>query len=115
MGLLDGAMQGDRQAFFDADGFGESATLRLPSGTTRTVTVVVDRNVPPTQDEWDQGVREVMQVEIPNDATYGVTSAEVNQGKHRIDLSFRPGETAKTYNLGAPSSIDAAHLVFRVK
>lgn len=115
MGLLDSVMQNDGLGVFNTDEFGETATLRLPSGSTRSIVVIVDRTEPPTADEWNQGVREVMRVEVRNDSTYGVSATELDQGKHKIDLSYRPSETAKTYLLGAPISIDSAHLIFRVK
>lgn len=114
MGLLDQQMQDDQLAFLNSDEFGESVTFYPYGGTSRTITVIVNRDAPPTQDEFDSNLREVMLVSIANHATRGVTSSSYSS-RDEIALSFRPGETAKRYLLGMPVSIDAAMLHFRIK
>lgn len=115
MGLLDDAMASDRIGFFSTDEFGESVTFRPATGSTRTITVVVNRDIMPDANEEELGIKEVMLVSVANDSTYGIALTDLAGGKPSIDLAYRIGETAKTYILGHPVSIDSAQLIFRVK
>lgn len=102
-------------AFNDSDGFAESAVFRPHNGTPRTIYPVVNRDIAPDGDEEAMGVKEIMLITVPNSATTGVLSTELNAGKDKIDLAYRVGETARSYILGHPVSIDVASLTFRCK
>lgn len=115
MGLLADVMAADNAGVFDTDAFGETVTVRLPDGSTRSITAIVNRDVAPTGDEEALQIQEIMLVAVANDSSAGIASTEFDAGRWQIDLAYRPGETARTYLLGAPVSIDSAVMIFRVK
>lgn len=115
MNLLDGILQDDNDfGFFDSDTFAESVTFRPWNGTNRTIKVIVNRSVDPTTDEIVAGFKEVMLVSVANHATRGISITAFTGGKDRIDLSYRPGEAARTYVLQKPVDLDSMQLLFRV-
>jgi len=115
MGFLSDIQHDDAQfGFFSTDEHAEAVTFRPWNGATRTINVIVNRDVDPTDDEQATGVREVMLVNVESHATRGILVTALNANKDKIDLSYRPGETAKTYMLGMPISVDANSLTFRV-
>ncbi len=116
MGFLNDIMHDDlRFGLHSTDEHGESVTITKADATTYTVNAVVNRSVEPTPEEESQGVKEVMFVSLENHSTRGVAVESMNAGTWRVTVAFRIGETARTYILGRPVSIDAAELVFRIK
>lgn len=113
MGILDSVLADDRFAFNDADIFGESATYKPKSGTTRAIKVVINRNVPPFVDSQNV-VRYPLLISVVNSATYGISSTELDTGADKISLPFRYGGTAQDFALGVPESQDAGQLTFRL-
>ena len=116
MGFLNDIAADDaRYGFFSTDDFGETVTVTKTDGTMYTCPAVVDRSVLPNGDEQLQGVKEVMEIEVENHATRGISSSAFDAGKWRVTVAYRVGEAAKVYTLGLPVSIDAGHIRFRVK
>lgn len=89
MGLLDDVLRSDSLAFVDSDVFGESVTLVLPTGATRSVSAVVDRNVP--IELSDGAFKPGTTATLRNDSTYGIAWSELSVGgnwKMRVALKL---------------------------
>ena len=113
MGILDQVMLDDRFAFNDTDVFGETATYKKRGGTTRSIKVVVNRNLP--AEISPQGVtRFPILVAVTNSATYGISSTELDSGADKIAVPFRYGGDAQDFLLGTPEAQDAGMMYFRL-
>ena len=66
MGLMDEAMQGDARMVSDTDQFGEQITYTRADTTVLTPTVIIDRNTPARDPEYDRNGR-VFDVQIAYD------------------------------------------------
>lgn len=67
MGLMDEAMRSDTLRTMDTDMFGETITYTRADTTTLTPTVVIDRNAPARDPEYDRNGR-IFEVQIAYDA-----------------------------------------------
>ena len=66
MGLMDEAMQGDTRMVSDTDMFGEQITYTRADSTVLTPTVIIDRNAPARDPEYDRNGR-IFEVQIAYD------------------------------------------------
>lgn len=108
MGLLDTQLQSDAaflMADVDAVPGSEAVTYTKPDGTTRSINAVVNRNPPSRITPNGEMVTVSMLVTVANDATYGITSAEVDaRGADKITLPERMGQTAKAFSVYVPDA-----------
>ena len=101
MGLLDTVLANDAAFLADIDEFGESISYIKRDGTTRAIVGIVVRNVlrriagAPTP----QPISPWIEVTVRNDATYGISTAEIDCGADAISLPRRIGESAATLQL----------------
>lgn len=108
-------MELDMTAMTSVEEFGETVVYVKGAGATRSIAAIVEREVVPTEDELQRGLKEVMIIRVRNDSTYGISATELDGGKDCIRVAYRIGGTAKDYALGIPLHIDPAELIFRVK
>jgi hypothetical protein len=76
------------------DEFAEQIVYNFAAGGTRTINAIIDRNPPQIIEDMEPTRSEVIQIVVANDATSGVTSAEVNTGGDYVSLAPRFGGTA---------------------
>lgn len=119
MSIWSSVTAADGAAFIDADAMGgESVTYTKTDGTTRTITVIVDRRPPAKSDSMGQIITPMALVHVRNDATYGIAASEVDVGGDTITLAMRPGATAVAHQIqwadGSPQ-IDAGMLTFEIR
>ena len=102
MGLLDEQLVNDMVfAFTDLDGFGESVIYKPRNGTARTITAIVIRNSP--AELGPNGLKVPrMVVKVPNHATLGISSAEINYGGDRLNVDYRKGGIAEDFSIHKP-------------
>jgi len=114
MGLLDDIIALDSQlAFADTDAFAESVTYKPRSGTNRTISAQVFRNLEPMQD-MNGAIRYPILIVVANSATTGISATELDSGADKINLPWRQAGDVKDYPLGQPESQDAGMLTFRI-
>jgi hypothetical protein len=108
MGLLNSQLQADAafiMADVDAIPGSEEVVYTKPDGTTRTINAVVQRDPPGRVTPGGELVLPKLSVTVANDATYGITSAEVDaRGADRITVAERIGQTAKAFAVYVPEA-----------
>lgn len=111
------------QAFDDAMGFNlssdgpfsEPVTYRPRTGAARAIQASLVRNPPATPAELSRGFTPSMMITVLNDATRGISAAELDTGGDAILLAQRLGDaTSAAILLPPPDSQDAATLTFRI-
>ena len=75
---------------------GESVTCRPDGTTTRAVTAIVERSPPAALDGVDQAVAPRITVIMANNASTGMTAAEIITGVTTVDVATRAGGTVET-------------------
>jgi hypothetical protein len=76
------------------DYFGESLTYKPRAGGSRTITGMVDRTDRSVYGELDRGTSTLLTIIVPNSATTGILSTEINTGGDQITVANRYGGTA---------------------
>jgi hypothetical protein len=89
-------------------GLTESVIYRPSGGTARTIDAVVDRPGPQQMPGSGQPVRsDRIEITVLNDATLGISRAEINGGADTLDIARAVGGAAATRALGKPTEEDA--------
>lgn len=76
--------------------FGEPVTYRPAAGGTRSIDAMVERRSVEIMAELGEVSSNTMIVRVENDATNGITTAEIDTGGDLLDVPLRSGETAVT-------------------
>lgn len=101
MSNFDSVLADDAANAFAGGEFGESITYRkAQTGATRTINALVFRIGP--QIRGTQRVQQVVQLQVVNDATLGISSAELNIGGDKVTLAPRSGKAAVDLLLHLP-------------
>lgn len=98
MGLIDDVMDDDAAyAFFDSDLLPmETVTYTKPAGTTRSIKAHIERLGMESRGDFNVAVARVT---VRNDATYGITSTELNVGGDSLTFAFRRGGSTRVWKL----------------
>jgi len=75
---------------------GESIVYYPVSGSSRTILALVDRVGPQDIPELPEGTTEAFRINVLNDATLGISSAEINLRKSKVGLPRRLGLSNQT-------------------
>lgn len=80
--------------------FGEKIVYRPLNDRPRTITAIVQRNPPQELSGMDRGRAVRLVIEVANDPFYpeygGISSAEIDNGGGKVDVSDRKGEKPTT-------------------
>jgi len=114
MSLADRIVTDAGTVFLNSDHFAESVTYYPQrfgtAATPRVISAVVTRNQVATFNPDEQIVPE-FEVRVANDATTGISSAELNTGGDQIKLAVRIGETATRRSIQYMTEHDEGMLV----
>lgn len=103
-----------RQPIIDL--YGEAVVYYLGgSGTGRTILAIVDRGNVERLDGAPAGHAEVIEIEVANIATIGISSSEVNTGADKVSVSKRIGETAVSRRITRIISQDAGMIRLEIR
>lgn len=94
MSLKDMIAQDAVNVFCNADDFAEPLIYVKRDGTTRAINGQVFRNR--SRIDATGVLRRYTEVMVANDATYGISAAELNVGGDRIRVADREGEAVPT-------------------
>lgn len=92
-------LKADAAALCSAE-FSESLTYTKPAGTTRAISGVVNRQTP---ENYQGVVGPLAEIVVPNSATVGISSAELDLGGDTITLALTIGKPAETFNIHRPN------------
>lgn len=88
---------------------GEDVVYVPHGGTERPIKAIVNRDPPARMTVDGKMVTPRMTVEVQNDATTGISSAELNgYGNDKIRIAYRPGGTAEDFGVYFSEGVDAA-------
>lgn len=104
MNLLNEMMAADAAFLMADDGFAEAVIYTPRNGTARTINAIVDRN-PPALATSPGDPMPLMTVSVANNATTGISSAELDVGGDTITVAYRIGRTAKSYQIHLPDGV----------
>lgn len=98
-------------------GFGEAVTYKPSGGDNRSISAVIERG---TLAKLDGGQAYAangpeMVIRVVNDATTGITAAEVNTGKDLVSLPVRIGQSATDRLITKILAQDDGQLVLEVR
>ena len=81
-----------------AEQFGEPVIYKPRGGGSRPITAIrVIRRFPEPLEGLQQNVQIVLEVELYNDATTGISSAELDLGGDALNIATRKGATDEVY------------------
>ena len=95
-----------------AQGRTEQVTYRPDGGDAREITALVDRE---PRDETLNASVPVIRLTVLNDATKGITPAELDLGADRISVAEKIGGTAISRNISQIAAQDAEFLTIEVR
>lgn len=90
--------------FCNSDEFAETVTYKPRGGGTRAIKAVVDRNPPAYKGPSGKIVTPVLAIRVPNSATTGISSAELDTGGDKVSVAKRIGETAEDLPVHVPQN-----------
>jgi len=110
MSLMDDILALDAAAFTDPDGMpGAETVVYTPlGGSPRTITVNVDRQPPERLGDEGRVYRPMMEIDVANSATTGISATELNTGGDSITIAYPKGGTVEAHRIiGAIITQDA--------
>lgn len=96
----------------DAETPSEEIVYRPNGGDARTIRAIVTREIPR---EIGNARSPLVRLTVQNDATDGITAAEIDDGADQIDVATKPGGTATTRNIYRVVSSNTAFVTLEVK
>ena len=97
------------------DTFAESVTYYPKAGGSRAISAVVTRQQPAEVDGAPHGHAPKLSVHVINDATTGISSAELDTGGDEINVAVRTGDTATRRRITKIISIDAGMMELELR
>ena len=86
--------------------FAEAVTYKPSGGSSRAITVIVDREIDQSLPAFAQAAAPLLRVTARNSATEAITPDELNTGLDEINLPRRIGETARDFTIASLVSQD---------
>lgn len=104
-----------RAAIFGGIGFQEDVTYTKRDASTRVIKAIVDRNAPGAVNPLNGSLASTIIVAVANDATTGISSAEVDTKVDTITLATRVGGDNATHRVVRIVSHDAGVMTLEVR
>ena len=95
--------------------FGETVTYYPKAGGSRSITAVVSRQPPGSLDGAPHGHAPRLSVHVKNDATAGISSAEIDTGGDELNLAVRIGEAAENRRITKILNMDHGMLELELR
>jgi hypothetical protein len=92
------------------DLYGEAVIYYPSAGGSRNITAIVDRGNVQSLGGAPAGQGQVIEIDVANDATVGISSSEVNTGGDKVAVSKRIGEAAVSRRITRIISQDAGFI-----
>jgi hypothetical protein len=93
-----------------ASGFGERIVFTPRSGIPRTIDAIVDRSPPMRVNAAGQVVTPKMTIQVVNDATAGISSAQLDAyGNDKATLALRIGGEAQEFGVYLPDQSSGSY------
>lgn len=93
----------------------ETLVYRPRGGGTRSIAGIVERRETESVGSIGQMAAVAFEIGVANDATTGISSAEIDRGGDKIDVAPRRGESANTYRIIDVLSESVSWLVIEVQ
>ncbi len=85
--------------FCNANDFAESATYHPRSGSQRSIDVIINREALAVFSQDGDTITPVFEIQVANDSTLGISSAELNLGGDMLAFAIRVGQSASSRSI----------------